>query len=804
MKRLFFAVSALLFTVSAAFGLELQRPKNAWTCIAFPMISSTTAMNVSGEAANIGVRYSTYSQGNSTFSAFTQYTTSACVELGSTGIYSLNLSAAVMNNDFIVLTATDSKSLTQNILINTYLTNNIPAYTQTGMTSQGVTTARAAYLDNINHYVSSITYTDAQTLPWNAATKVVTGVSGNVTGSVGSVTGAVGSVTGAVGSVTGNVGGNVTGSVGSVTGAVGSVTGSVGSVTGAVTVGTNNDKTGYALAAGQQVTVSSFTSAAQTDVQEVFIGQGFTTTVAGRIDAAISTRSTLTAQNVWEYATRTLSDYSGVWSVATRALTDKANFSLAQAFPTNFASLAITVGGAVTAGTVSDKTGYTVSTVSDKTGYSLAAGQQVTVSSFTSVAQGDVAETLTGQGLTTTRAGYLDNLDAAVSTRGTSTLTAQNVWDYNVSAYALGTAAGGYLVNAATRAISGTGATAQQVWEYGTRELTSAGANGATAQEVWEYAARSVNSPVTVSSFTAAAQTDVKEVLDGQGLTTTAAGRLDAAVSSRSSHSAADVWAVVARTITGGTITTNNDKTGYTASTVSDKTGYSLAAGQQVTVSSMTSVAQGDVQEVVTGIGYTAARAGYLDKLNFAGSISTLTAQQVWEYATRTLSDYSGVWSVATRALTEKDGFSLTQSFPANFASMAITGAGAVTAGTVGDKTGYSISGTKTTLDALNDITAASVWAVTTRAITGGTVDTVTNPVTASITLTQDDYDAITGGVLNATAANYNTAGTIGNKINSAASAGDPWGTEVSSTTYSDSDSAGYKFWQVWLNRLRR
>jgi hypothetical protein len=31
---------------------------------------------------------------------------------------------------------------------------------------------------------------------------------------------------------------------------------------------------------------------------------------------------------------------------------------------------------------------------------------------------------------------------------------------------------------------------AQQVWEYVTRELTSAGANGATAQEVWEYATR--------------------------------------------------------------------------------------------------------------------------------------------------------------------------------------------------------------------------------------------------------------------------------------------------------------------------
>lgn len=34
------------------------------------------------------------------------------------------------------------------------------------------------------------------------------------------------------------------------------------------------------------------------------------------------------------------------------------------------------------------------------------------------------------------------------------------------------------------------------------------------------------------------------------------------------------------------------------------------------------------------------------------------------------------------------------------------------------DKTGFTISGTKTTLDALNDITAASVWAVAARALT--------------------------------------------------------------------------------------
>lgn len=46
----------------------------------------------------------------------------------------------------------------------------------------------------------------------------------------------------------------------------------------------------------------------------------------------------------------------------------------------------------------------------------------------------------------------------------------------------------------------------------------------------------------------------------------------------------------------------------------------------------------------------------------------------------------------ATAPLTDKAGFSLSQAFPTNFAALAITGAGAVTAGTVGDKSGYSLA----------------------------------------------------------------------------------------------------------------
>ncbi len=115
----------------------------------------------------------------------------------------------------------------------------------------------------------------------------VTGSVGSVTGNVGgNVAGSVASVTGSVGSVTGNVGGNVVGSVASVTGAVGSVTGAVGSVTGSVTVGTNNDKTGYALSSGDKNTLTDLIW------DEAQSGHGTVGTFGYNVDARISTVGT--------------------------------------------------------------------------------------------------------------------------------------------------------------------------------------------------------------------------------------------------------------------------------------------------------------------------------------------------------------------------------------------------------------------------------------------------------------------------------------------------------------------------------
>jgi hypothetical protein len=133
---------------------------------------------------------------------------------------------------------------------------------------------------------------------------------------------------------------------------------------------------------------------------------------------------------------------------------DRTGFSLSQTFPPNFSSLAITGGGAVTAGTVSDKTDYSLSgaqsfnltgnitgnlsgSVGSVTGAVLlptlptdwisAAGVSAAAvtkiqAGLSTYAGGDTSGTTTLLSrLTNTRAGLLDNLDATVSSRSTYT-----------------------------------------------------------------------------------------------------------------------------------------------------------------------------------------------------------------------------------------------------------------------------------------------------------------------------------------------------------------------------------------------
>lgn len=131
----------------------------------------------------------------------------------------------------------------------------------------------------------------------------------------------VGDLSGSVGSVIGNVGGNV----------LGGVTGAVGSVVAPVTVGTNNDKTGYSLV-NNAVDAAQFTQAAADKVWAsaartlTAFAQGFSDQVWS------STVRTLTAfaqgfsDQTWVSASRTLTSFAQsfsdqAWNTTSRTLT---------------------------------------------------------------------------------------------------------------------------------------------------------------------------------------------------------------------------------------------------------------------------------------------------------------------------------------------------------------------------------------------------------------------------------------------------------------------------------------------------
>ena len=106
-------------------------------------------------------------------------------------------------------------------------------------------------------------------------------------------------------------------------------------------------------------------------------------------------------------------------AVTAGTVSDKTGYSLSQAFPTNFASMAITAGGAVTAGTVSDKTGYSLTQAFPSNFSSLA----ITAGTGAVTVNGDtfgntfVITNLATQTSVDTLAGYVDTEVAAIKAK---------------------------------------------------------------------------------------------------------------------------------------------------------------------------------------------------------------------------------------------------------------------------------------------------------------------------------------------------------------------------------------------------
>lgn len=165
----------------------------------------------------------------------------------------------------------------------------------------------------------------------------------NATNATGGLPTATGSISALAGAISTYAGGDTSG----VTTLLTRLPSAISLNAGAVTVGTNNDKTGYSLASGGLASVTAWS---------VAITGNITGNLSGSV-GSVTNGVTVSTNN------------------------DKTGYSLSQAFPSNFASMSIDANGkvllqptqtGVTIPTVTSVTnGVTASTVSDKTGYSL-------------------------------------------------------------------------------------------------------------------------------------------------------------------------------------------------------------------------------------------------------------------------------------------------------------------------------------------------------------------------------------------------------------------------------------------------
>jgi hypothetical protein len=403
----------------------------------------------------------------------------------------------------------------------------------------------------------------------------------------------------------------------------------------------------------------------------------------GNLDAAISTRSSHTAANVWAEAGRTLTAATNITSTGNAVVLHTDDKVL--------------LGGTTHTGAiipqVTDVTGETpavindttISSVTSQTEFVIAAGadfddayndQTVVVYDVTNNNYPSIRKITDYTGasktvfISTAPAFTIASSDVVKifqaqpgATAPTAGEVADAVWDEAKAGHTgdLKTVADNVDVVLSTRSSH----SAADVWSAGARTLTAATNITSTGNAVGLHTddkvllggtthtsavIPTVTTTTTATSVTNDVNLNMSQTTPGSPTADTVGEalrfsheNLDAAITSRSSHAAADIWSVGTRTLTGATnitstgnaiglhtddkvllggtthtgaiipnvtltATTTNVTNGVTASTVSDKTGYSLTADQSGvtvgTVNALGTTAKNDVNaEVDTALG---------------------------------------------------------------------------------------------------------------------------------------------------------------------------------------------------------
>lgn len=423
---------------------------------------------------------------------------------------------------------------------------------------------------------------------------------------------------------------------------------------------------------------------------------------------------------------------------------DKTGYSLTQTFPTNFADLAITAStGRVTVGTNADKTGYSL-TVTPPT------AAQVTTAVWTDLLASSDFSTANSIGKL-----LKDDIDAAISSAGGGSLTAAGVWAY------------------ATRTLSGTTDANLVTWKGSVPNNLITGRVDANAQVV--------GGTVVVSGYTSG-EDPASLVLGAAASSWNTTGTIGAELNAIGAGlTAADVWAYGTRTLTG--IVTAN-VTQWKGSTVPTPTVSGVP---------------------IVDIGYVGGTA--------ATTSATVAANVTQWQGVSPNALISGRVDAVASVVNDKSGYSLTVP-PPTAAQVATAVWQDVTSGA-----DFTIAGSVGKLlkdDVDTPISSRSTYAGTD---TPGTTTLLTRLPQALLFdgsgyVKSDPQTSVTVGayasgldpatmVLGATAASWNTTGTIGSKINTSASvsglsAADVWAYSSRTLTSGAAPSASAVATAVW------
>ncbi len=341
-----------------------------------------------------------------------------------------------------------------------------------------------------------------------------------------------------------------------------------------------------------------------------------------------------------------------------------------------------------------------------------------------------------------------------------------------------------------------TDAIASAVWASPSRSLTSF---GSLVSDIWSNSSRTLSAfgslaaDIWDNSFAVNRQLTTKDIAGGGSLATesyidasqaTIVGEIETnrtLINALNNISAADVWAYGTRSTNAGSVSIDSN---------------SIAAVWQSAASGLNTT--GSIGKLIVD---------NLDAQVSSRGTSTLTAGDVWASTTRTLSTTgvdalsSGVWSAASRTLSNY-GNDITAADVWNTLSSSLT-----TVGSIGEQLANNVDiknsdiltevqANATLINALNNISAADVWAYGTRSVT--TDVTISNASLQALWNTATVDLATTGSVGKLIVDNLNAQ--VSSRGTSNLTAADVWASATRTLTdYSDSTIAA----AVWANATR-